>query len=128
MRHSSPVQPTAGALLFLSPVIPSHRNLRRTLCNLCEKKRSTIWTNVINTARTLLEEGMFASTLKAKIRFPEVFEVSPTQSAGRSASEVEAAKSEAYAIKHAAEGHQAEWTTALADTQEEVQGRADAKC
>jgi len=33
--------------------------------------------NVINTARVLLEEDIFASTLKAKIRFPEVFEVSP---------------------------------------------------
>jgi len=53
----------------------------------------------------LLEEDIFASTLKAKIRFPEVFDVSPAQSAEQSASEVEAAKSEADAIKHAAEGH-----------------------
>lgn len=82
--------------------------------------------NVINTARTLLEEDIFASTLKAKIRFPEAFEVSPAQSAERSASEAEAARSEADAIKHAAEGHQAEWTTILAGVQDEVQGQRSA--
>ncbi len=33
--------------------------------------------NVCNTAKALLQDKIFASTLKAKIRFPEVFEVSP---------------------------------------------------
>jgi hypothetical protein len=60
--------------------------------------------NVCNVAKALLEQQIFESTLKAKIRFPEVFEVSPAQSAERSASEAEAAKSEADAIRIAAEG------------------------
>jgi len=43
--------------------------------------------NVCNVAKTLLDQQIFESMLKAKIRFPEVFEVSPAQSAERSASE-----------------------------------------
>ena len=61
---------------------------------------------ICTTARTLLTEQVFESTLKAKIRFPEVFDVSPTQSAEREASEAEAAKHEAIAIKDAVQGHQ----------------------
>ena len=60
--------------------------------------------NVCNVAKALLEQQIFESTLKAKIRFPEVFEVSPAQSAERSASEEEAARTEADAIKAVAEG------------------------
>ncbi|KAB5511395.1 hypothetical protein GE09DRAFT_1015037, partial [Coniochaeta sp. 2T2.1] len=60
---------------------------------------------VCNTVRTLLIEQIFASTLKAKIRFPEVFDVSPTQSAEREASEVEAARNEANAIEDAIQGN-----------------------
>ncbi|KAI1306596.1 hypothetical protein F5Y03DRAFT_353907 [Xylaria venustula] len=60
---------------------------------------------VCNMARTLLTEGIFESTLKAKIRFPEVFDVSPAQSAEREASEAEAAINDANAIKGAVEGH-----------------------
>jgi hypothetical protein len=60
--------------------------------------------NVYNVAKTLLEQQIFKSTLKAKIRFPEVFEVSPTQSAERSASKAEAARTEADAIKVTIEG------------------------
>ncbi|KAH9204179.1 hypothetical protein DL95DRAFT_418454 [Leptodontidium sp. 2 PMI_412] len=62
--------------------------------------------NVYNTAKALLQDEIFASTLKAKIRFPEVFEVSPAQSAERVASEAEAARSDADTISDAAEGHQ----------------------
>jgi len=47
--------------------------------------------NVYNVAKVLLEERIFESTLEAKIRFPEVFEVSPAQSAEREAFEAEAA-------------------------------------
>ncbi|KAG9228717.1 hypothetical protein BJ875DRAFT_489597 [Amylocarpus encephaloides] len=65
--------------------------------------------NVCNTAKTLLQDEIFASTLRAKIRFPEVFEVSPAQSAERVASEAEAARSDADAIRDAAEGHQGTW-------------------
>jgi hypothetical protein len=43
--------------------------------------------------------------LKAKILFPEGFEVSPAQSAERYASEEEAARTEADAIRSAAESH-----------------------
>jgi len=62
--------------------------------------------NVCNVAKVLLDHQVFESTLKAKIRFPEVFEVSPAQSAEREASEAEAAKTEADAIRDAAEGRQ----------------------
>ena len=60
--------------------------------------------NVCNIAKALLEQQIFESTLKAKIRFPEVFEISPAQSAERSASEAEAARLEADAIKSASGG------------------------
>src|SRR5579862_8363964 len=62
--------------------------------------------NVCNVAKGLLEQQIFESTLKAKIRFPEVFEVSPAQSAERAVSEAEAARTEADAIKDVAEGRQ----------------------
>ena len=61
---------------------------------------------ICNVARTLLTEQIFESTLKAKLRFPEVFDVSPAQSAEREASEAEAARNEANAIKEAVQGHQ----------------------
>jgi hypothetical protein len=51
-----------------------------------------------------LNSKFFESTLKAKIRFPEVFEVSPAQSAERSAFEAKAARTEAVAIRVTAEG------------------------
>lgn len=50
-------------------------------------------------AKKLLESQVFDSTLKAKIRFPELFDVSPTQSAEREASEAEAAKEEANTMR-----------------------------
>jgi hypothetical protein len=56
--------------------------------------------SLCGTARTLLTEQVFESTLKAKIRFPEVFEVSPTQSAEREASEITATRNEAKAIEN----------------------------
>lgn len=60
--------------------------------------------SVCNAAKTLLKDEVFESTLRAKLRFPEVFEVSPAQSAEREVSEAEAAKTEADAMKCAAEG------------------------
>lgn len=59
---------------------------------------------ICNTTRVLLSEQLFESTLKAKHRFPEVFDVSPAQSAERGASEAEAARNEANAIQDAIEG------------------------
>ena len=57
--------------------------------------------NVCNVAKALLEQQIFESTLRAKICFPEVYEISPGQSAERSASEAEAARLEADAINSA---------------------------
>ena len=67
--------------------------------------------NVCNSAKALLQNEIFGSTLRAKIRFPEVFEVSPAQSAERVASEAEAARSDADAIRDAAEGRQGTWAS-----------------
>lgn len=61
---------------------------------------------VCTVARTLLTEQIFESTLKAKLRFPEIFDVSSAQSAEREASEAEAAKNESNAIREAVQGHQ----------------------
>lgn len=63
--------------------------------------------SVCKVAKLLLEARIFESTLQAKVRFPEGFEVSPAQSAERSASEQEAAKPEANAIRVAAGGQKA---------------------
>jgi len=52
-----------------------------------------------NAIKALLEGDIFASTLRAKIRFPELFDVSPAQNAERALSEAEAAKAEADAIR-----------------------------
>ncbi|KAK3311444.1 uncharacterized protein B0T15DRAFT_388957 [Chaetomium strumarium] len=59
-----------------------------------------------NITRELLTEQIFEATLKAKIRFPEVFDVSPAQSADRDASDAEAARNDAKAIEDAAQGRQ----------------------
>ena len=64
--------------------------------------------NVRNSVKALLEGDIFASTLKAKIRFPELFNVSPAQSAERAASEAEASQSEADAIRDVTVGQQDE--------------------
>lgn len=49
-----------------------------------------------NVAKKLLENQVFDSTLKAEIRFLELFDVSPTQSAKRESSEAEAASRVAF--------------------------------
>ncbi|KAI0196467.1 hypothetical protein F4808DRAFT_439748 [Astrocystis sublimbata] len=60
---------------------------------------------VCNMAKALLVDGIFESTLKAKIHFPEVFDVSPAQTAEREASEIVAAVYEAEAIQGAVESY-----------------------
>lgn len=55
--------------------------------------------NVCNAVKSLLEQRIFESTLKAKIKFPEVFDISPSQSADRAASEAEAARAEVHLIQ-----------------------------
>jgi hypothetical protein len=49
---------------------------------------------------------IFESTLKAELRFPEGFDVSPAQSAEREVSKAKAARNEANAIRDAVQGHQ----------------------
>lgn len=64
--------------------------------------------HVCNTAQSLLSQDVFTSTLKAKIKFPELFEVSPAQSADRAASETEAARADTYTLREAAGGRKDE--------------------
>ncbi|GFF88736.1 hypothetical protein IFM60648_08488 [Aspergillus lentulus] len=56
-----------------------------------------------NVAKRLLDDQVFHLTLRAKIRFPELFDVSPAQSAEREASEAEAARDEAKAVREISE-------------------------
>lgn len=74
-------------------------------------------TSVGNSAKTLLENDIFSSTLKAKIRFPELFDVSPAQSAGRAASEAEAARIDFEAIREVVVGQQDESISSAVDTE-----------
>lgn len=54
-------------------------------------------------AKQLLEEGIFESTAKARLRFPELFETTPAQKSKRAAFEAEVARSETKAIEKAVE-------------------------
>ena len=54
--------------------------------------REHIIDRTCNVAKEILEDQVFHSTLRAKIRFPELFDVSPAQSAEREVSEAEAAR------------------------------------
>ncbi|RAL03041.1 uncharacterized protein BO80DRAFT_500793 [Aspergillus ibericus CBS 121593] len=56
-----------------------------------------------NVVQRLLRDQVFQSSVRAKIRFPELFDVSPAQSADREASEAEAARDEANAVKEISE-------------------------
>jgi hypothetical protein len=56
-----------------------------------------------NDAKRLLDDEIFHSNLRAKIRFPELFDVSPAQSAEREASEAEAARDEANTLREITE-------------------------
>ncbi|KAK1039653.1 hypothetical protein LTR74_018736, partial [Friedmanniomyces endolithicus] len=60
--------------------------------------------SICQVAKGLLDGRVYHSTIQAKIRFPEVFEVSPAQSAERNASEAEAARCEADALKDVKRG------------------------
>ncbi|KAK1807667.1 hypothetical protein LTR12_017985 [Friedmanniomyces endolithicus] len=60
--------------------------------------------SICQVAKRLLDDRIYHSTIQAKIRFPEVFEVSPAQSAERNASEAEAARCEADALKDVERG------------------------
>ncbi|ROV98779.1 hypothetical protein VMCG_06789 [Cytospora schulzeri] len=58
---------------------------------------------LVDKVRCLLTEGIFESTLCAKKKFPELFEVSSAQSAERAASEAAAAAQQAQTLEEAAE-------------------------
>ncbi len=83
-------------------LITNHKS-QLEIRNLIEEYNLEILCNV---AKTLLEQQIFESTLKAKIQFPEVFEVSPSQSAERAISEKEAVRSEQVAIESVTRGQQ----------------------
>lgn len=73
--------------------------------------------NVAKSVKVLLEGDIFASTLKAKIQFPELFDVSPAQSAERAASEAEAAEHESEAIREVIEGQLDQSVSTTVDTE-----------
>ena len=56
---------------------------------------------VADIARNLLERRVFESNMWAKIEFPELYEASASRGAQRTASEIEAARSEAEALAEA---------------------------
>lgn len=58
---------------------------------------------ICSVAKELLQDGIFESTSKARLRFPEVFETTAAQKSARVASEAEVARSEAEAIEKAIE-------------------------
>jgi hypothetical protein len=78
--------------------------------------------DLCHVAKTLLEAQIFESSLKAKLRFPEAFEVSPSQTLERAISESEAAKIDSATIQCVMENHPGE---ALAKDLEVVGLEAD---
>ncbi|KAJ5346926.1 uncharacterized protein N7506_000179 [Penicillium brevicompactum] len=70
-----------------------------------------------NVAKKLLEGEVFDSTLKAKIRFPELFDVSPTQSAEREVSEAVAAKDEANTVREISDKDASKETAVISPTE-----------
>jgi hypothetical protein len=84
---------------------------RKHVMNLLQQNKPTL-TDILrehsidrtcDVAKKLLDAQVFYSALRAKIRFPELFDVSPAQSAEREASEAEAARDEAKAVREISE-------------------------
>lgn len=67
---------------------------------------------ITSVAKELLQDGIFESTSRAKLRFPELFETTPAQNLERAASEAKVARSEAAAIEEAIELFDQEIATA----------------
>ena len=61
--------------------------------------RSVDFEKVVDVVKSLLDHSIFVSELQAKIAFPELFRSPPARDAQRSASEVDAARSEAEALE-----------------------------
>lgn len=64
-------------------------------------KQSHSFEQICDVVKELLEQGIFESTIKAKLCFPNLFQISPDRTAQRAESEAEAARSEAEAIEEA---------------------------
>ena len=84
--------------------------------------------SICSIAKVLLERQVFESSLKAKLCFPEVFDVSPAQSAEREASIAEAAKSEADAIRNVAEGRPVLDIAPICSSPDEVKRKGRRNC
>jgi hypothetical protein len=61
--------------------------------------RGVDFEKVVDVVKSLLDQSIFESELQAKIAFPEPFRSSPARDVQRSASEVDAARSEAEALE-----------------------------
>lgn len=64
-------------------------------------RQSHTFDEICDAVKELLEQGVFESTIKAKLCFPTLFQISPGRTAQRAESEAEAARSEAEAIEEA---------------------------
>lgn len=73
-------------------LVSKHRESAKTLLQSLGEKQ------VIETLKTLLERKVFQSELEAKLAFPELFAISPSQNVQHIASEADAARSEAEAL------------------------------
>lgn len=83
----------------VSKLIRQHKT-QESVANLLQEYN---FDNICSLSSNLLGAEIFDTTLKAKLRFPELFDPSPTQSAEKEASEAEAAQYEADAIRHASQ-------------------------
>ncbi|MCJ1263057.1 hypothetical protein MMC22_002927 [Lobaria immixta] len=79
---------------------------------------------ITSVAKELLQEGIFESTSRAKLRFPELFETTPAQNLERAASEAEVARSEAAAIEKAIELSDQEIATTKPATAAAAEGKS----
>ena len=64
-------------------------------------RKNSTFEEICEVIKELLEQEVFESTIKAKLCFPHLFQISPGRSAQRAESEAEAARSEAEAIEEA---------------------------
>ena len=62
----------------IDAMVSKHKNANEDIEALVEEHDIN---HINNTVKALLKAEIFESTLKAKIRFPELFDVSPAQSA-----------------------------------------------
>ena len=81
----------------------------------------------VQVVKKLLEDQVFDDTLKAKIRFPELFDVSPTQSAEREASEAEAARGEASTVREISEREVSRDTAIVSQAKPDDEGDRESK-